>query len=314
MITLKRYNNTHREEWDNFICNARNATFLFMRGYMDYHNDRFEDHSLMFYRDNTLYALLPANLCDNTLYTHQGLTYGGVILGNDATTVHVMEVFECIKKYVKENNIDRIIYKAIPWIYHLLPTEEPLYAMHRIFNMKLLERDISTTICIDKPLKWKKDRRHGLRVAHDNGVTVCKNDDYSGFWEILTTNLEHNHGVKPVHTISEIQLLHNRFPDNIILYEARMEGILLGGCVVYVTPQVVHTQYIAATPQGKRLGVVNAIIDTLLHSNYPNCRYIDFGKSTELHSDILNENLIYQKEGFGGRGLCYDTYELSIVN
>jgi hypothetical protein len=40
--------------------------------------------------------------------------------------------------------------------------------------------------------------------------------------------------------------------------------------------------------------------------------YLDFGKSTETHSDILNENLIYQKEGFGARAVCYDTYEWDV--
>ena len=90
--------------------------------------------------------------------------------------------------------------------------------------------------------------------------------------------------------------------------EARKAGEMLGGCVVYLTQQTVHAQYISATPEGKRLGVVDAIVDELLHS-FPECVYMDFGKSTEAHSDMLNENLIYQKEGFGARALCYDTYE-----
>ena len=36
--------------------------------------------------------------------------------------------------------------------------------------------------------------------------------------------------------------------------------------------------------------------------------YFDFGKSTERHGEYLNEQLIFQKEGFGGRAVCYDTY------
>ena len=86
---------------------------------------------------------------------------------------------------------------------------------------------------------------------------------------------------------------------------------MLGGCVVYITPHVVHTQYISSTAEGKRLGVINAIIKEIIVA-YPEYMYLDFGKSTETHSDILNENLIYQKEGFGARAVCYDTYEWDV--
>jgi hypothetical protein len=311
MFEIKRYTADKADEWNLFVASSKNGTFLFDRSYMDYHADRFTDHSLMFYRDEHLYALLPANEKDHTLYSHQGLTYGGVVMGMDATTVHVMEIFESMNAYLREQHIGRVVYKAVPWIYHQVPAEEPLYAMHLKCHYRLLERDVSSTIVLNHLLKWKKDRRHGLRVARDNGVKVQFSEDYDAFWLILEENLLQNHHVSPVHSLDEIKLLHGRFPKNILLMEARKEGGLLGGCVIYLTSQVVHTQYIAATPEGKRLGVVNAIIDELLRS-FPKHLYMDFGKSTETHSDILNEKLIYQKEGFGGRAICYDTYEWTL--
>ena len=232
-------------------------------------------------------------------------------MGTDATTVHVIEIFKMMNSYLREHSIQRVVYKAIPWIYHIVPAEEPLYAMHLTCRYHLLERDASSTVVLSKQLKWKKDRRHGLRVARDNGVRVDFSDDYTSFWPILIENLHVNHNVSPVHSLDEILLLNRRFPKNILFVGAWKDEELLGGCVVYVTPQVVHTQYIAATPMGKQLGVVNAIIDKIL-SSFPEHLYMDFGKSTEAHSDILNENLIYQKEGFGARTLCYDTYEWTL--
>ncbi len=307
MIEIQRYNADRTNEWNEFVAASKNGTFLFDRRYMDYHSDRFSDHSLMFYHKGRLYALLPANERNHTLYTHQGLTYGGLIMGMDSTTVHVMEIFEVLKEYLQQNAIKRVVYKAIPWIYHLVPAEEPLYAIHRTFRYHLMERDVSSTIVTGHQLGWKKDRRHGLKLSQKNGVVVRQGNDYAAFWNILKENLWQNHGVEPVHSLQEILLLQGRFPQQIVLFEARKEGVLLGGCVVYLTPQVVHTQYIAATQKGKRLGVVDAIIHELLQS-YPNYPYIDFGKSTETHSDMLNQNLIYQKEGFGARAVCYDTY------
>lgn len=311
MFEIRRYTADRANEWNCFVASSKNGTFLFDRNYMDYHADRFTDHSLMFYRDNRLYALLPANEKEHTLYSHQGLTYGGLVMGMEATTVHVMEIFESMNAYLCEHHFSQVVYKAVPWIYHQVPAEEPLYAMHLKCRYHLLERDVSSTIVLNHPLKWKKDRRHGLRMARDNGVGVRFSENYEAFWSILEDNLRQKHHVSPVHSLAEIQLLHDRFPENIFLIEATRENAMLGGCVVYLTPQVVHTQYIAATPEGKRLGVVNAIIDELLRS-FPEHLYVDFGKSTETHSDILNENLIYQKEGFGARAVCYDTYQWNI--
>ena len=46
---------------------------------MEYHSDRFKDYSLLFYRDGQLVGLLPANIRNDTLFSHEGLTFGGVI-------------------------------------------------------------------------------------------------------------------------------------------------------------------------------------------------------------------------------------------
>ena len=42
---------------------------------------------------------------------------------------------------------------------------------------------------------------------------------------------------------------------------------------------------------------------------YKDFDYFDFGTSNEEGGKVLNTSLIYQKEGFGGRGVVYDTYE-----
>jgi len=143
-------------------------------------------------------------------------------------------------------------------------------------------------------------------------VTIQKSDDYASFWPVLEDNLLTNHHVRPVHELSEIELLHNRFPQNIVLYLAKIGDEVLGGVVLYLTSQVVHAQYSSATPLGKRLGVLDAVYDRIMHDDWKDFPYFDFGKSTENDGQLLNETLIAQKEGFGGRGLCYDTYEWTL--
>ncbi len=128
----------------------------------------------------------------------------------------------------------------------------------------------------------------------------------------LTDNLQQRYQVKPVHTLDEMLLLASRFPEQIKLYTASVEGEVLGGTVVYETPHVIHTQYISASAEGKRRHALDMLFDKLIHHIYADRDFFDFGKSTEEHGTVLNESLIFQKEGFGGRGVCYDTYEWEV--
>lgn len=313
MFEIIRYSSDRKAEWDDFINRSKNGTFLFRRDYMDYHSDRFRDHSLMFYLKDRLYAVLPANVVGGTLYSHQGLTYGGLVMGESVSASDTVKLFSEMNVCLKTDGVAKVIYKAMPWIYHNVPAEEDLYAIFRTCNARLIAREISSTIIMDNKIKWHRDRRYGINKAHNNGVTVSRSHDFDTFWQVLTSNLGNKYGVKPVHALEEMQLLQSRFPDNIVLYVAKKGDEMLGGTVLYITSQVIHAQYISASPEGKRLRVIDAIYDVILNHDH-SCfhKYFDFGKSTEQSGLYLNENLIYQKEGFGGRGVCYDTYEWTL--
>ena len=310
MIEVKQYTQKQAQEWNDFIEQSRQETFLFNRSYMDYHADRFQDASLMIYRKEQLYALLPANRLGDTLYSHQGLTYGGLITKKQATTAEICEVFIRINEYLYHSGVQRVIYKPTPWIYHCYPAEEDLYALTYICHAQLTSRDISSTIPLDSLMTFGKDRRRGVRKATRAGVTVRESKDLATFWNILDKNLTNKYATHPVHSLEELTLLHSRFPNSIRLFMAYNDkGIAIGGTIIYEMPQVVHTQYISASPEGKRLGAIDLIFDYILNDVYANRKgFFDFGKSTEEEGKILNTTLIFQKEGFGGRGVCYDCY------
>ena len=104
-MEIRRYRREDKELWNSFVSKARNATFLFDRNYMDYHADRFDDNSFMFYHKGKLKAVLPANVAGDTLYSHQGLTYGGLLLDKKATVEDVLECFDSLNSWLRENGI-----------------------------------------------------------------------------------------------------------------------------------------------------------------------------------------------------------------
>ena len=311
MFEVKQYTQEQAQTWNEFIEDSRQGTFLFNRSYMDYHADRFQDASLMIYRKGQLYALLPANRLGDTLYSHQGLTYGGLITKKQSTTAEICEVFIKINEYLYHSGVQRVIYKPTPWIYHCYPAEEDLYALINVCHAQLVARDISSTIPFALRMKFTESRRSGVRKATRAGVTVRESKDLATFWDILDKNLTNKYATHPVHSLGELTLLHSRFPNSIRLFMAYNDkGIAIGGTIIYEMPRVVHSQYISASPEGKRLGAIDLLFDYILNNVYANHKgFFDFGKSTEEEGKILNTTLIFQKEGFGGRGVCYDCYE-----
>jgi hypothetical protein len=313
MFDIRRYTSDKADEWNQFVAQSKNGTFLFFRNYVEYHADRFADYSLMFYLDGNLYALLPANREGDTLYSHKGLSYGGLVMSEQTTTAAVCMLFDEMNAFLCADGLSRVVYKAVPWIYHRLPSEEDLFAIFLQCHARILGRDISSTIMPARPVKWKRDRRYAANKARNNGITVDSSDDYAAFWRILSDNLMRKFGSSPVHSLNEIMLLHNRFPDHIQLWTAHSaDGELLAGTVLYVNGDVVHSQYISASDKGKHLHAVDALYDHIIHRAYSDASYIDLGTSNMPHSSDLHESLIYQKEGFGGRAVCYDTYEWTL--
>lgn len=312
MFEIKRYTLELADEWNQFVAESKNGTFLFDRRYMDYHADRFNDHSLLFYIGNRLLAVLPAHALGDTFYTHNGLTYGGLVMSSRLTVVQTVNLFRELNELLREGGFRHVRYKCIPWIYHRLSSDEDLYALFHECHARIVARDFATNIFLSDEMQWERIRRRGVARAQKAGVSVERSGSYAAFWDILTKNLRTKYGVMPVHTLQEIELLHSRFPRNIQLYQAVKDGEVLGGVVLYVSHQVVHAQYSSATSDGKKLGVIDLLYDRIF-SDFRSYPYFDFGRSTENPDGSgLNEKLVFQKEGFGGRGLCYDIYEYDL--
>ena len=313
MIKAERYSSSLCDEWNNFVAASKNGTFLFDRRYMDYHSDRFTDHSLMFYDEkHRLVAVLPANAEDDVLQSHHGLTYGGLVVGDAFRTSMALETMEAMNDCLRRDGFRRIVYKPTPWIYHRQASEEDLYAIFRKCDFRIIGRDIAIVVDLSNPLPLMKLRRRNAAKALRERVNVEWSRNFADFWTVLDDNLMQRYGAHPVHSADEMNMLACRFPENIVLCRATLHGETIAGVVMFISGATVHVQYISASPEGKKLGALDAIFSYLISHYAGKKRYFDFGKSTEDMGHYLNEGLIFQKEGFGGRGVCYDTYEWRI--
>lgn len=318
-LSIRRYTLADQPLWDEFVARSRNATFLFLRRYMDYHSDRFCDHSLVFTDEHgQLAALLPANERGRDLHTHQGLTYGGFLLLSTTRAVEVGQMLEMTMAYLRDRGFKTLHYRQIPQIYHRLPSMEDVYWLWR--QGAVVEAcGLSTTVelhPVDSVTPHvSKSRRKNANRLRRAGYTIEWDADLSLFWPVLTDNLVSTHGVKPVHSEEEMHRLQNACPENIVCHIIRnADGVVEAGVLLYLMPNVVHAQYASASPEGKD----NAALDLLLLSVIDHYRemgvyrYFDFGISTEQMGRYLNESLMEQKERFGATPTLYNTYRLSL--
>ena len=308
---IKRYSAELQAEWDSFVDSSRNGTFLHKRGYMEYHAHRFADHSLMFYLDEELIAIMPAHIKDSTLCSHNGLTYGGLLLPCGTTTDTVLSIFNMLQEYLLEYSIaTSIIYKPTPHIYHSYPCEEDLYALFRN-GATLTERKVSSAIPLSSPLPISGRRK--LTGKTKSNLHIVEDGDLAEFWSILSNRLQDKYDTAPVHSIEEITLLKSRFPENIKLFcVADNDGNTLGGVVLFVTEKVVHMQYSATTAEGRRLSALDYLYEELINNRFAGKEYFDFGISVEDGGRYLNSGLIAYKERLGGRAIVYDTYTIDL--
>lgn len=319
-MQLIRYTSEKQAEWDAFVKGSKNGTFLFMRPYMDYHSDRFRDHSLMYYNDKSqLIAIMPANERDNILYSHQGLTYGGLVLSLKTKTIQVMDMFDMTISYLRERGFTEWQYKQMPTCYHRYPSEEDEYALWR-HHAEITSCGVSSTMLLEKYTTFNSHIVNSRkRSYHGNltrmGYVIERNASLCDFWPVLTQNLLISHNLAPVHSLDEIQRLQDKFPQNIECVVARNpQGEVEAGAVLYKDNAVVHTQYLSASIQGKQRKAMDYLILEIINRIIKEDRFkiFDFGISTEDHGNFLNEGLISQKEGFGGRGVVYKNYSLRI--
>jgi hypothetical protein len=313
MINIRRYTSEDNVLWNQLVNGSRNGMFMFNRNYMDYHADRYEDYSLMFFKENELISVLPASLHNRTeVRSHGGLTFGGLICSYSVKQQTINACFEELIKYLRNNKIERLIYKPIPYIYHSFPCQEDLYMLWRN-NAVVYRRDVSTVIDLTNDIiKLPKGRKAQISRAKREGIVVEKSTDFHTFIALENQVLEKHHQTKAVHTAEELQLLHSRFPEQICLYAAMYKKEMVAGVLLYVYDNLVHTQYMGSSDFSRENGGLDLIIATIIDEYKGKKQYLDFGISTVDAGWTLNMGLVSQKESFGGRSVIYDFYELVV--
>jgi len=316
-VAVCRYREQDAEAWDRLTTESWNGTFLHERRFLAYHGQRFQDLSLVF-KDNRgrIMGVFPAALHPgrrDTVVSHPGLTYGGVVHKGALRGAAMLEALQGVCGVYREMNLRYLRYKAVPYIYDAVPSGDDLYALFRLGAVRH-RCDLSAAIDLDSRQKPSTLRIRDLRKARRAGVDITFGPEYlESFWAVLEANLRTKHSTRPVHTLEEITYLQSRFPEEISCVVGVIGNRVVAGVVLFQTSRVVHIQYSASTAEGNSIGASTAVIDYAVGKSMDlGARYFDFGVSNEQEGQILNEGLYRFKTSFGAGGVAQEFYEVKL--
>lgn len=281
---------------------------------MEYHSDRFIDNSLMIFKDKKVVALLPANIEGEAIYSHQGLTYGGLLILPSLKIADLTELFKKLLSYLESINIQKLYLKQIPSFYNRLPSEGLDYLL-QLVQGACYRVDSASVIDYRNDIQIQSNRLEGVKKAQKHNLVIKEEDNLGDFWNfILTPNLQEQHNAEPTHTAEEITLLKKSFPNNIRQFNVYHDGRIVGGATIFETSTTAHVQYISANSEKQTLGTLDFLFNHLIKVTFKNKRYFDFGTSNENAGKQLNKGLAYWKECFGARTSVHRSFKIDTAN
>jgi len=309
-LKIQKYQSDFFSIWNDFVVKAKNGTFLFHRNFMEYHQDRFDDFSLLIFDEDKLLAVLPANVDDVNIYSHQGLTYGGLVVSEKLRSTDFFEIFKSILEYLHIQGFSHLYIKDLPHFYTSQFADEIKY-LQFVLDAEIYRKDICSVIDLSENFHVSKSVKRDYNISLNKKHYVIFDDDLSIFWkQVLIPNLWETHQAKPVHSLEEIRYLKNHFPQEIIQVNVYSDdGKILGGTTLFISKNVVHSQYISLNKEVSNEGVLDFLHLTLIDKFKSEKKYFDFGISNENQGRNINKGLLFWKEKFGARSAIQEFYK-----
>lgn len=263
---------------------------------MDYHHDRFNDASLMVFKNDRLVACVAGNQVDQSFYSHQGITYGGIIFQQDAVSI-ITDIIDVIMQYLTAR-YHFIEWRWQPAIYNPIHDNMINYLNQLGCNTIIAYNNMHVNL--NKELRFSSKKTAGYRNGKFDKFNLVVNHDFNSYWNlVLKPRLLDKYNSKPVHSLSEINLLASRFPDQIKQYLVYSDDKLLAGVTFFIKDTIVKSQYAAATVNGMKTRALEYLyVEAIRSFKHSGLQYLDFGHVND-RDGVINKGLKRFKEELG---------------
>lgn len=297
-LIIKPYQNAFKANWDAVVEGSVNGTFIHKRDFIEYHGDRFQECSLIFFLDKQPVAIFPAEESGGKVFSYRGLTYAGWIMTESIRGELLAQMVGDTLQYFQINDFQSLEIRSVPDFF-CLGNQSELKRAIREFSPKVAHTGIFHTT----PLPFQvsdRGRKWGKKKALSQGLKVKESNDFEGYWtEILEPHLFKKFKNKPVHSLQEILLLKNCFQENIKLFAVYQGEEMVAGTVLLIHQNAVHTQYIATNDKGRAFRALDLLFDFILTKYNRDKAYLSLGTSLDAHTGKPIAGLVKWKESLG---------------
>ena len=257
--------------------------------------------------------MLPANIRDNIVHSHEGLTYGGVIFEENSKAIECKYILDAIVLYLEQSNLKEIRFKLIPTLYNDLMTNDLDYFIFKN-NGILYKKNMNLAIDLRSDFKITKSKLKLFKRKQKSNIIIKKDEFFDDFWNlVLVPRLMEKHKVKPIHSLDEIKKLAMKFPDNIHQYSIYEDNNIVAGITIFESNNCVKSQYGAITLKGQTIRALDLLFIYLIKKyKKEGKKYFDMGIVNI--GDSFNLGLLNQKQELGCSVYNQDFYKLKLTN
>lgn len=295
-VKLSRYTQNDKSSWDSLVAKTSPGLVLHYRDYMEYHSELFEDFSICFWDQNSLLAVAPGTRNKDEWISHQGLTFGGLILPSENIT-EMMRYIQMLNKFLLKEDFKKSTIILASNSFYPNGNTEWIYAFNQA-GYVASENHLNQFI--HKSSNLPKKKLTNARAAFRKGITFSIDlSNLPPLYNLIEENLVSKYERKPIHTLAEIELLCKRFPDLISTYTTNFEKKVVAGAIVFQSFNSLHIQYLATNDLGKQIRAQDYLIKEILDIAKAKCKNLSFGKSTSGDNAALNSSLYNFKAEYG---------------
>jgi hypothetical protein len=331
LIDVVPFESRHHDQWQEFVKASDSGTLFHDLDFLAYHPaGRFNEHHLLFYYRGQLAAVLPAALVpgadgDQRLTSPYGASIGGFVLPEHQPAELTIALCRRLQEYARDLGVSRIDMRIGPSYYNRCPGEGLGFALAAA-GFTLSQRWICPAIRLPPASEEvmgvipSSKRRSSIRTALAKRLCVSAAgvDRLAEFYVMLAAD-RRKHEARPTHTEAELRWLLERLPDRILMFICTLDGIMVGGTVMFDLNDRVSLWFYPC--HDERFAsyrpptvVLYRMLEEYIRRRF---RYLDLGPTGSVvvgeSPASLNEGNLFFKQEMGGVSFCRDAWKWECV-
>jgi len=263
LYSVTPYGEKFRTDWENLVQSSHNGIFQNQRLYLEYHQSKLIDESIVVLRHGEVVALLPmARVSKEVVCSHPGAAFGGLITKVnwhlDDLRIVTAEIFALLSR----KGFCIFEYRPVPEIMHrrrFITDQEMLVSMGNLVQTRMIPYQV------DVLQNDETHRTRNLKKANSSSLIFEISKNLEASYKVINDNLWNRHDTRPTHKLEEIQYLTSNFGESIRCYDVRSKegGEILATSIIYDYGNLHHIQYLGSSPAGRAFFAVDFMIDKL---------------------------------------------------